>query len=363
MISSNLFSSILEIDFKYEYLAIIQLINSSLLPIIGIVMAIKGFGVWSLVTIYVLQHIISFGLLWYYSKWAPQFSLNKGLAIDYIRSGYTIMLGRILEVFVVKFDKLFLGYFYLKRDLGFYSRAYNVAETGHYFVSPVIVTMSLPIYSKIKSDKEKMELTLKYVNYLIPRIIYPIVLILSCFSKDFLLLLYGEKWLPAAAPLLMLFPYVLMLPLFENAKSVLFALDRPSLVLRIRFVQSLGLLISLLGLTYLFGWKGAAFSVDISIIAGILLISYYFKSVIKIKLKLASSLALPLSCLALSFVLSWISKGFLQRGFMNMAFQLAVLLMLFYGSVLFFEKKLLKSALSYCIGERFRSRMDKYLGA
>ena len=362
MISANLFTALLEFEFEYKYISFSQVMGAILSPLISIILALNGFGVWSLAISYLSMNVLSFLLLWNFSRWKPIFSFDVGAAREFIRPGFAIMVARGLEVFVTKIDKLFLGVKFNKAELGLYSRAYNLAELGHYFVSPAIVTMALPTYSRLKSDEKKLLETVKIVNYLIPRIIIPVVVLFAIFPKFFVVLIYGKKWALTALPLQILSPYILLLPIFENLKQFHYSIGKATTVLKVRVFQSLSLLVSIIVLSQLFGWYGVAIGIDVSILVGVLAFNYFLSSN-SVDIYLLSIIKYPFVYTLLSFVIMNIVNYLWENtfSFINILFFIGLILIFYLGLLVIEKEKFVYSLDFFLADNKIYSRVKSAL--
>ena len=83
------------IDFKKQ--TIISLSSSTLSGIIGISLALKGYGVWSLVYQQIGKYSIDTALLWFVNKWRPSriFSFNRSIAL--FNFGWKITIVNLID--------------------------------------------------------------------------------------------------------------------------------------------------------------------------------------------------------------------------------------------------------------------------
>lgn len=150
LFSNTVFSATMEKKFDHHKISVAKAITNILPPLVSLGMAWSGYGIWSLVVGYLFMNTLNFILLWYFSRWHPKFGLNRADATALLSFGCKMVFSRGLEVAFHRLDKFVVGSFYGVAALGFYNRAYNLSELGARFVSPAVVTVSLPVYSRAK---------------------------------------------------------------------------------------------------------------------------------------------------------------------------------------------------------------------
>jgi len=104
---------------RFDKLAIINLVSITIGTTVGIVMALIGFGVWSLVAKTLVNACARSLLCWLISKWKPikVFSLSsfKGL----LKFGGLIFLSDMAETIVSQLISLIIGKTYSSKKLGY----------------------------------------------------------------------------------------------------------------------------------------------------------------------------------------------------------------------------------------------------
>ena len=114
------------IDFKTQ--TKITIVASVVSGIVGIVMALMSFGVWSLVA----QSLISQGLrtilLWVVNKWVPQFRFSSDSFHDLFGFGWKMMVSGLIDTVWKELYQVVVGKFYSPATLGQYTRAKGFSQ-------------------------------------------------------------------------------------------------------------------------------------------------------------------------------------------------------------------------------------------
>ena len=107
---------------KFKVLSVVTIVTSITSLAITILMAYRGFGVWSLVA----QNILTAGIpalfFWFYIKWRPIYVFSKKSFHELFSFGFYMFLTDILNQFGQQIQGLLIGRFYNASTMGLYSR-------------------------------------------------------------------------------------------------------------------------------------------------------------------------------------------------------------------------------------------------
>ncbi len=168
--------------------------------ILSVVMALKNFGVWSLVIPPVVTSIVSFPIALLQSQWFPSV-----LSLKYTREilKYTlhVMGTNILTFLGNEGDTLITGKLLGFRKLGIYNRAYASANLITYNIKSVVQEVSFPALSLLNKDRKKLDNAFLGMLRYISLIGFPLTIGLVVLGKEFILTLYGNQWVEAVLPM------------------------------------------------------------------------------------------------------------------------------------------------------------------
>ncbi len=224
-------NTILTIDLEFKTIAKINSFAVILSGIVAIILAINGFGVWSLVFQYLIKSFIT--LIWFTikSKWNYKLYFSKESFKRLFGFGSNLMVSSLLNVVVGKFSSLFIAKVLSTAELGFYTRGMQFPDVAIGTLGSVLDTVLLPTLAKNK-DKSNLRLQLGKIIKLLSLLTVPLTVVLAVLAKPIVLLLLTEKWLPVV-PILQLF---CISRFFNNLISInvnlLYVLNRADLVLR-----------------------------------------------------------------------------------------------------------------------------------
>ena len=184
------------IDFKTQ--AKITLIASVCSGVIGIAMALVGFGVWSLVAQTLSNQMFRTVLLWFYNKWIPKLKFSSRSFHELFGFGWKMMVSCLLDTVWQELYQVVVGKFYSPATLGQYTRSKQFSKLFSSNLTSVIQRVTYPVLSNIQDDKERMVSAYRRIIKVTMFITAISMLFLGAISEPLLYCLIGPKWHDAA---------------------------------------------------------------------------------------------------------------------------------------------------------------------
>ena len=184
------------IDFKTQ--TKVTLIASVSSGVLGIAMALMGFGVWSLVAQQLAMQALTTVLLYVYNKWMPQLRFSRDSFHDLFGFGWKMMVSSLLDTVWKELYQLVVGKFYNPATLGQYTRSKQFSQLFSSNLTGVIQRVTYPVLSSIQDDKERMVSAYRRIIKLSMFITAISMLSLGAVAEPLLYCLIGPKWHEAA---------------------------------------------------------------------------------------------------------------------------------------------------------------------
>ena len=184
------------IDFKTQ--TKITLIASTTSGVVGIVMALLGFGVWALVAQGLVVQVLRTGLLWLYNRWLPKLSFSKNSFNELFGFGWKLMVSGVLDTVWKELYQVVVGKFYSPATLGQYTRAKGFSQLFSSNLTAVIQRVTFPVLSDIQDDKGRMVSAYRRIIKTTMFITAISMFFLGAISEPLLYCLIGPKWHEAA---------------------------------------------------------------------------------------------------------------------------------------------------------------------
>ena len=224
-----------KIDFKTQTkITIIASISSG---IIGIIMAILGYGVWSLVAQNLLRQLLTTVLLWFFNKWTPKWVFSKQSFNELFGYGWKMMISGILDTTWRELNQLVIGKYYDAASLGQYTRAKQFSNLVSDSITMVIQRVSFPVLSSIQSDVSRLASAYRRIIKVSLFISAPCLFLLGAVSEPLLYCLIGPQWHDAALFLPLLCINGTLFPLHVINLNMLQVQGRSDLFLGLEFIK------------------------------------------------------------------------------------------------------------------------------
>ncbi|MEL7069938.1 MAG: lipopolysaccharide biosynthesis protein [Cyanobacteria bacterium J06581_3] len=184
-------------ELLFKNLAVRQLIGVLAGCIAGLIMAVSGFGVWSLVVQTLLTSTVAMILLWKISSWRPQIEFSIQHFKELFSFGSSVIGINILMFFNLRSDDLLIGYFLGPVSLGYYTVAYKLLVTLNQLIAEAVRKVAMPAFSKLQSEPKKMQEAFYKASRLMSFLSLPLYFSAAILAPEIVLALFGTEWLPS----------------------------------------------------------------------------------------------------------------------------------------------------------------------
>jgi teichuronic acid exporter len=245
-------------------LSIASLVAGIFSSIISISLALLDYGIWSLVSFYLIQQIIFLIMIIIKSKYIPKFIFKFYDIKNIFSFSANLTLTKILSFIERNITKIIIGKHLGHVQVGLFNLSNMIVvkpiKTVSQFINPVFYSLA----SK-KKEMIKENLASNYLMYIqiCALIFYPIAIILFFFSEEIILLILGEKW-KGMIPIVIIFSFLLYSrPFTKITREIYKTLSLTDVILKIYLVFTV-LFITLILYTVQFGLEIIAISTVIA---------------------------------------------------------------------------------------------------
>jgi O-antigen/teichoic acid export membrane protein len=247
-------------DLDFRRMGMVTVWSEVIGGLAAIMMALTGFGFWSLVGKELTASLASVAILWAYVRnWRPSMhfrlkDLNGLWQYGLNRSG-----GIVVEYWQGQMDLFVVGRLLGAEALGFYMVAFNLVKIPVTRLFPLFNQVLFPALVTIRDDLSRVkDVHLRMMRYLILAGV-PSLLSLAFLGVEVLGALYGEKWLASAAVLEILAVWGVVYLITVQLHVLLLALGRADSVLRLTLLGA-GIMVPAIYIGAQFGIVGVAWA-------------------------------------------------------------------------------------------------------
>jgi O-antigen/teichoic acid export membrane protein len=232
-------SAMLMKNLQFKKLMQINVSAALIASVVAVVLAMKEWGVWSLVVHSLCMSLMTTLGLWLRSGWRPGLTFSLAALSPLFRFGVFVLLAGIMEAFFSRLNTLLIGKFYSANQLGYFSRAESTVFMVINMFTGVINQVAFPMFSSVAGDASRLLGGFKKAVRMSFYLQFPTMVGLFVTARPVIMTLFGSKW-EAAIPYLQLFAFAGMFSLPRVvAIGFLNATGRSRLNFQIEFWQKL----------------------------------------------------------------------------------------------------------------------------
>ena len=227
---------------------------------IGITMAYRGYGVWSLLTMQMLGPAILMVLMYSSVSWRPEFHFSYKALLKYISFGMKVSLSNFANIIYTKSYVLVVGNSVSTEQAGYFARADGLKDLPTNVLGKIILRVAYPFLSKSQDQPANLRADNIRIIKFTALISVPIMFGLAAIVEPLIVSLIGERWLPSAAILFYLCFAGVLMPFDLLNMNVIKVHGKMNLYLILELVKIL-LVTPVLYLGAVFGMKTMLFAI------------------------------------------------------------------------------------------------------
>ncbi len=207
--------------------------------VIGLLLAVNGFGVWSLVAQQVSGSAARACLCWTLNAWRPRRVFSGRALGEMFRFGSGMLGSNLLNTFFQNLYPAVIGKLFSAADLGYYSRAQTLHDISSQSLSTIASRVTFPMFASLQHERSRLRAGLRKAMTTLAFVQFPLMIGLAAVAEPLILLLLTDKWAPSIRYLQLLCLAGLFYPLHFLNLNILMALGRSELFLRLGLIKLL----------------------------------------------------------------------------------------------------------------------------
>ena len=224
-------------DLQFKKFFVATLSGTIFSAVLGITMALKGFGAWALVAQQMSNSFLDTVILLFVSgiRFVPKFSpvRFKGL-FDY---GYKMFLAGIINTAFEEIRPLVVGIKFSSVDLAFYNKGKLYPNLINSTLNDTLASVLFPVMAKVQTDMEALQAMTKRFIRICSYIVFPIMLGLFAVSDNLVIVLLTEKWAPIII-YVKIFSLISVLSLIQSGNLLpIRAIGRSDMILKLDIIK------------------------------------------------------------------------------------------------------------------------------
>lgn len=213
--------------------------------VVGIVLAVTGYGAWAIVWQAIVLAAGKSLVLWTSTRWRPLMRFSWSALRSYFGIGSKMMLTSFLNTVFLNIYSFFIGHSVGLASLGYYTQGDKWSKMGITSISQVLTSSFLPALSAVQDSPERFRAMVSKMNRFTSYLLFPAMLGLMAMAKPIFHTLFGDKWDPS----IILFQLLLLRGIFTVLNSLynnyLLALGHGGAIVKLEIVRDVAAVIAL----------------------------------------------------------------------------------------------------------------------
>jgi lipopolysaccharide exporter len=211
---------------------------------VGLVAALLGAGIWSLVAAWTSQALAAALLLFIFRRHSikPLFATSQGRLDGF---AFRVLANNIANWTIENIDNLLVGRLFGALPLGLYSVSYNLVRAPANHLVASIQAVLFPATSRAQNNSNALHRAYLTTVSVVGLVALPLFLGTAAVADTVVLALFGDRWVGASAVLTPLAIAMALHALMAVAGPVLWGRGRPGLELRVQIWVALGIAIGI----------------------------------------------------------------------------------------------------------------------
>ena len=241
---SLILKAVLQKELLMRPLSIIEIFKKIIQALALITMFILGFGVLSVVYAAILETVIgTIALVGYFlNRQIVKFDRFESIEeiMPYLKFGALISIKQIFTNVVLKVDEILIGLVLSPEVLGLYHFAKNMLERVRLVLTSTFSRVLFPYFSKLQHNLTELNFVYNKITEILALLAFPIFTGIALTAQYFIPVIFGENWIGSLNIFRIIsLGLIPMLLTFSVATSLLYAVNKPGIVLKVDIVTNL----------------------------------------------------------------------------------------------------------------------------
>lgn len=162
--------------------------------VVGITMAVTGWGAWAIVWQTIVSAAVKSLILWVVSRWLPLMRMSWTALRSFMSVGLGMMFTSFLNTVFLNLYSFFIGNRVGLVSLGYYTQSDKWSKLGIASLSQVLTSTFVPALSGVQDDAPRFRNMVRKMNRLTAYLLFPAMLGLAALATPIFHTLFGTKW-------------------------------------------------------------------------------------------------------------------------------------------------------------------------
>jgi O-antigen/teichoic acid export membrane protein len=181
-------------EIQFKLVSKIAIFSTLISSIVGVILALNDFGVYSLVYKSVLQIVLSTSFYWIFHPIKINFFTSFKYLKGFFNFGSKVFIADQIEVISNQITFGLIGKKFNSSDLGYFSKAFQYQGLLSQTIVVSINKVVFPTFSKVQDDDVKLKNGYRVLMRISAFFILPLMLISLINGNELIIILLGDQW-------------------------------------------------------------------------------------------------------------------------------------------------------------------------
>ena len=190
--------SLLKRSLEFKKLFISSIVSVILASLTAIFIAVRGGGVYALVSYQITVNLVLVICNFIFTRYRLSFRMSLINLKRLFPFGFFTSIVTIVDTVYENIMTMLTGKFLNVQTAGYLYQAKRLEETMSSSLAMAVGIVAFPVLTRMKDNLDEFvseaQSTLKTITHLV----FPILITVSIYSKEILVILFGKKWIPSA---------------------------------------------------------------------------------------------------------------------------------------------------------------------
>lgn len=224
-------------EMRFREMSVITVVGQLVTGGLGLALALAGWGVWALVAQQLAGGVARLVGMELCLRWVPRLEFSRASFRHLVGFGSKLLCSSLINTVYNNLYTLVIGRVFSAADVGHYNRANLFAALPAQTLLSVVMKVAYPLMAQVQDDTDKLRAAYSKFLQAPLFVLYPVLLFMAVLAEPLVLVLLGEKWMPAVPLLQALCLASLFDPLTHINLNILYVRGRTDLVLRLELLK------------------------------------------------------------------------------------------------------------------------------
>ena len=219
--------ALLRREMAFKRLAIAAVSGVVVGGIVGVTMALTGFGVWSLVVYQIITRLVEATILWIKNPWRPGMEIRYHDFRRLFGFGASVTGSRLVNFLNRYGADLVIGFFLGPVAVGYYNLSFRITRSLVEMLGSVVTMVSFPLFSRLQEDPNTGRQAFSRILEQIAFLAFPVFIGIAVCAPQIVEVVFGQKWMSAVSVMRVLAIIGLLHSLYYTNSAVFLGYGKP----------------------------------------------------------------------------------------------------------------------------------------